>query len=111
MVSGSHPGRDGALKLSRAECAVLASGLAGAAFAALFGVTSLWTTRFHFVANLLYYLAWEVPFSSAAGPRYLTIGYYALSLLHDADPTSAGVTGIEAGWYAALPLLAAATVL
>jgi len=88
--------------------AMAAAALLGALLAAVFGMVSLLTTRFHFIANLLLYAVWELPFSALGGlPSYGTATYWALSLLGDADPTIGHVTSADATWWIAIPWLAA----
>ncbi len=70
--------------------AVLAAApLVAAGLAALFGLVSLVTTRFHFLANLLLYGFWELPFGvivPSAAPGILTVSYGATSLVSRALP-------------------------
>ncbi len=66
-----------------------AAPLLGAGLAALFGFISLVATRFHFLANLIVYLAWELPFGiagDATGPGIMTVSFAAANLVQQALP-------------------------
>ncbi len=62
---------------------VLAAMLLGAGLATLFSLVSLLTSRFHFLVNLILFLAWEAPFghSSGRGLGFFTFSYHANSIL------------------------------
>ncbi|MES2155302.1 MAG: ABC transporter permease [bacterium] len=83
--------------------AMVAAALVAALFAALFGLVSLLTTRFHFLANLIIFLAWEVPFGHLGGASsYLTITYWGLSIAGSLDPTIGGMTSADANVFVAV---------
>jgi ABC-2 type transport system permease protein len=88
--------------------AIIAAALAAALFAALFGFVSLLTTRFHFLANLLIFVAWEVPFGHLGGaPSYLTITFWGTSILGSTDPTINGLTSSAANPFLAVAWMVA----
>ncbi len=83
--------------------AMIAAALTGAVFAALFGFVSLLTTRFHFLANLLIFVAWELPFGGLGGASsYLTITFWGKSILAAPDPTIGHLTSSDANAYFAI---------
>lgn len=77
----------GVLLMRTVPVGMLSAALLGATMAAVFGVVTLVATRFHFFANLLLFLVWELGLSRLGGLGKLTITHYALSLLQKADPT------------------------
>jgi hypothetical protein len=86
--------------------AVIACAATAAVFAALFGLVSLLTTRFHFVANLLLFFAWELPFGRLGGiPSYVTTTFWGLSIVGGGDPTIQTLVGNQVSPFFALPWL------
>ncbi len=79
----------------------IAAALLGAGFAALFGLVSLITTRFHFFANLIIFVAWELPFSAAGsrGAGVLTFLHHARSIVERFDPTDLYLRDASAAWF------------
>lgn len=80
--------------------ALVAAGLEAAILAAVFGLVSLITTRFHFFVNLVIVL-FDVVFGSfgGAGLGALAITFWTRSLLQGVDPTTAGLVGSAAPWW------------
>jgi hypothetical protein len=68
--------------------AVPVAALVAGVLAGFFGFVSLITTKYHFFANLLAYLTWELQLGYAgAGLSHLTVTYHAVSALDRFDPT------------------------
>jgi len=81
----------GALIALTVPAAAGAAALVGIVLAAVFGVVTLLTTRFHFFANLLVYLVWELGFGlTGGGLGRLTVLRYGMSFLDQASPSVVG---------------------
>lgn len=111
VETGSGTVDGGLLVASLIPAGMVTAALLAGVLCALFGAVSVVLPRYHFVANLLIYLAWELPFGQlgGAGPGVLTATYYAHSLMIAADPTDVGFGFYRAApWWLAAPVLLAA---
>ncbi len=91
---------------------MLAAVLVGWAYAAIFAFVSLIVQRFHFMVNLIYFAAWEVPWGNlGAGVGYLTILFYGHSFVLSADPTISDWGANWAPTWVAAPALIGAIAL
>ncbi len=100
----------GPVALRIAGSVLLAAPLLGAGLAALFGFISLVASRFHFLANLIVFLAWEVPFGAAGSVNtagLLTLSFTARNIVDQAIPDPA--QGI-APWLSVVLLLVWITI-
>lgn len=97
----------GGLVLSLIPVAMGSAVLLAALLCVLFGFVSLIVPRYHFIANLLLFLSWELPFGHIGGGGFgvITATYYALSLVMQADPTTYSDSFGPAPWYFAVPWL------
>ncbi len=92
--------------------AMLAAALIGCAYAAIFAFVSLVIQRFHFLVNLLFFIVWELPWSSVGtGLAPVTVLWYGTSLVLRADPTLAGWGVNWVPWWVAIPALLGAIAL
>lgn len=91
--------------------ALVAAGLEAAILAAVFGLVSLITTRFHFFVNLVLVL-FDVSFGSLGGSGLgaLAVTFWTRSMLQGVDPTES-LVGSGAPWWLVPVWLAGWTVL
>jgi ABC-type Na+ efflux pump permease subunit len=84
--------------------ALAAGGLAAVAFLCLFAFVTVLTTRYHFLANVLWFLSFETLFGNLGGRGmgFLTVTFHARSLLLG-ESNHSGYSA--ASWYVAVPML------
>ncbi|MHB8634155.1 MAG: ABC transporter permease [Thermoplasmatota archaeon] len=102
VVGDAGPMGTGTVIVMQAGLAVVAAALAAAAFLALFSFVTVLTTRYHFLANILYFVFFDLLFGNIGGQGagVLTITFQVRSLMEAGGSLSTGYH--PAPWWVAV---------